>query len=149
MHSELRRRYHDAPELVLAGSSSMELGGDGVRYLGRISEEDKLDGLTGAMAVVVPSRFESLSLLALEAFAQGTPVLATHHSEVLAGQVARSGAGLTYRDLPSFVEGVQKLGAQRARYSKKGLSYAKKHSWAKVVDAYQDEMARIVKEARR
>src|SRR6185436_4818219 len=75
LHAELREQFHDAPELVLAGEASMRVSGPGVRYLGRIEEEDKHDGLAGALCAVVPSRYESLSLLALESMAVGTPVL--------------------------------------------------------------------------
>ncbi|HYV44058.1 MAG TPA: glycosyltransferase family 4 protein, partial [Myxococcaceae bacterium] len=110
-HAQLVRRFHDAPDLVLAGAASMRVGGERVHALGRISEQDKHDGLAGALAAVVPSRYESLSLLALEAFAQGTPVLANGASDVLAGQVRRSGAGRTYGGAESFAEGVREIGA--------------------------------------
>jgi glycosyltransferase involved in cell wall biosynthesis len=46
---------------------------------------------------VVPSFHESLSLLALEAWAVGRPVLANAASPVLRGQVARSGGGIASR----------------------------------------------------
>jgi glycosyltransferase involved in cell wall biosynthesis len=145
----LRERYEDAPDLVLAGEAHMELSGEGVRYVGRIDEQDKHDALAGALAVVVPSRFESLSLLTLEAFAQSTPVLVNGHSEVLVGQVERSGAGLAYRDLDSFISGLREVGNQRGPMGRKGLAYAKKYSWTKVVAAYQEEMDRILEEKRR
>ncbi len=127
----------------------MDLSGEGVRYVGRIDEQDKHDALAGALAVVVPSRFESLSLLTLEAFAQSTPVLVNGHSEVLVGQVERSGSGRAYRDLESFITGLREVGAERAALGKKGLAYAKKYSWPKVVAAYQEELARITEEKRR
>jgi glycosyltransferase involved in cell wall biosynthesis len=143
-HAALRRHVPEAPELVLAGASSLNLEGTGVRYLGRISEQDKQDGIAGATAVAIPSRYESLSLLALEAFAQGTPVLVNGESAVLAGQVRRSGAGATYRDSPSFIEGARRIAAARVALSRKALLYARKHSWSKVVSAYREEMQRIV-----
>jgi glycosyltransferase involved in cell wall biosynthesis len=145
----LKVRYEDAPDLVLAGEAHMELDGEGVRYVGRISEQDKHDALAGALAVVVPSRFESLSLLTLEAFAQSTPVLVNGHSEVLRGQVERSGAGRAYESLDSFITGLREVGEQRAAMGKKGLAYAKRHSWPKVVAAFQEELDRIVEEKRR
>jgi glycosyltransferase involved in cell wall biosynthesis len=148
-HRALRERYADAPVLVLAGEAHMDLKGEGVRYVGRIDEQDKHDALAGALAVVVPSRFESLSLLTLEAFAQSTPVLVNGHSEVLVGQVERSGAGRAYQDLESFITGLREVGSQRAALGKKGLAYAKKYSWPKVVAAYQEELARITEEKRR
>ena len=127
----------------------MDVSGEGVRYVGRIPEQDKHDALAGALAVAVPSRFESLSLLTLEAFAQSTPVLVNGHSEVLEGQVKRSGAGRTYKDLDSFITGLREVGEDRHALGKKGLAYAKKYSWSKVVAAYQEEMDRILEEKRR
>ncbi len=143
-HQRLRRSFADAPQLVLAGGASMAVRGDGVRYLGRIDERDKFDLLAGAMAAVVPSRYESLSLLTLEAFAAGTPVVANGRSDVLKGQVARSGAGATYHDADSFAEAVRQVGNQRAAMSARAQRYARTHRWEKVVAAYREEMERIL-----
>jgi glycosyltransferase involved in cell wall biosynthesis len=148
-HRALRARFHDAPDLVLAGEAHMELGGEGVRYVGRIDEQDKHDALAGALAVVVPSRFESLSLLTLEAFSAGTPVLVNGHSEVLVGQVQRSQAGRPYTDLDSFLQGLREVGEQRATMSRKARAYARRYTWPRVVDIYRKEMERIITEGRR
>lgn len=147
-HRVLKQRYADAPDLVLAGDSSLTLSGEGVRYLGRIDEQDKHDALAGALAVVVPSPRESLSLLTLEAFAQGTPVLVNGRSDVLAGQVERSGAGRTYTDLESFIQGLREVGEQREALGKKGLAYVKKQGWPQVVAAYREELERTLEENR-
>jgi glycosyltransferase involved in cell wall biosynthesis len=147
-HARLVGRFHDAPDLVLAGAASMRVGGARVHALGRISEQDKHDGLAGALAAVAPSRYESLSLLALEAFAQGTPVLANGESDVLAGHVERSGAGRTYGGAESFAEGVREIGAARAAMSRKAAAYARGHRWERVLDAYREQMDRIISGAR-
>lgn len=147
-HQTLTRRYADAPQLVLAGASGMTLHGARVRYLGRIEEQDKHDAIAGALGVVVPSRYESLSLLALEAFAQGTPVLANGASEVLVGQLERSGGGVTYLDTDSFIQGVRLLGEQRQALGARGLKFARLHTWERVVQAYREELERIVEGGR-
>lgn len=143
-HRALVNDFHDAPLLVLAGGGTLELEGERVRTLGRISEEDKWNGLAGAMAAVAPSRFESLSLLALEAFAVGTPVLANADSSVLAGHVERSGAGATWHSTASYLEAVQKLGQDS--YREQALRYSRAFRWPKVVAAFRAEIARIQKE---
>jgi O-antigen biosynthesis protein len=61
--------------------------------LGFVDERRKRDVLAGAQALLLPSRYESLSLAALEAWAQGTPVVANARSAVLAGHLQRSGGG--------------------------------------------------------
>ncbi len=142
-YASLRRELQDPPELVLGGSGRMTINQPGVRCLGPISEQEKLDGLAGAAAAVVPSRYESLSLLALEAFSQATPVLANGESEVLSGHIERSGAGFTYLDAASFIEGFRKANADRERLGRRGLTYARRHSWKRVLDVYEQELARI------
>jgi len=144
LHAALRRRFHDAPELVLAGSGELRPSGDGVRYLGRVNEQDKWDGMAGALAVVVPSEHESLSLLALEGMSQGAPLLANAASPVLAGQARRSGAGLLFSDPASFAQAVQQAGAERARLSRRARAFAARHGWERVVAAYREEMDRVM-----
>ena len=147
-YAELRRCVAEPPELVLAGAGSMRIDQRGVRYIGPISERDKLDGIAGAFAVVVPSRYESLSLLALEAFSQATPVLANGESEVLKGQVDRSRAGFTYRDPGSFVRGYRQIDAERRVLGRRGLAYARRHSWKRVLEVYDEELTRIARDHR-
>ena len=65
--------------------------------LGFRPEAEKHDAIAGATALVMPSPHESFSFVILEAWSQGTPVLATARSPVLRGHVERSGAGLLLR----------------------------------------------------
>ena len=111
--------------------------------LGRIEEQEKWDGLSAAAAVVVPSARESLSLLTLEAFAVGTPVIGNGASAVVAGHLERSGAGAAYGDAESFVGAVAEVAAHRGLLSRAARSYARRFSWAGVVEAYLEEMARV------
>ncbi len=147
-HAALWAGSKDAPLLVLAGSGAMPIHGPGVRFLGPISEQEKHDGLAGAIAAVVPSRFESLSLLALEAFAVGTPVLGNGASEVVSGQIQRSGAGAVWQDGRSFVEAVRQLISERALLRPRALAFARSHSWAKVVQQYRQQMNDILENRR-
>jgi glycosyltransferase involved in cell wall biosynthesis len=147
-HADLARRDPAAPELVLAGQPAMPLPTEGVRVLGRISEEQKEDGLAGALAAVVPSRFESLSLLALEAFAQGTPVLAREDSEVLKGQVQRSQAGALFKDARTFQAGVEQVTRGRLMLGRQARAFAAQHPWGRVVSTYCAAMDAIQEKRR-
>ena len=111
-HRALVDGFHDAPTLVLAGAGDLKVSGDRVRVLGRISEEDKFDGLAGAVAAVSPSAFESLSLLTLEAMAVGTPVVGNAQSLVVAGHIERSGAGASFTTPEQYAEAVRQVGRQ-------------------------------------
>ena len=81
--------------LVLMGIKLMQLPEvPWVKFAGLLSERERLQALEAATIVVVPSPFESLSLLALEAMAVGTPVLCNGRSEVLVEHCLKSNAGL-------------------------------------------------------
>ena len=56
-----------------------------IRHLGYVTDQDKFDTIAAAEALVMPSYYESLSMVALEAWALGRPVLANGHCDVLQG----------------------------------------------------------------
>ena len=144
-YAKLRARTASPPTLVLAGEASMDARAHGVRTLGRVSDQEKWDGLAGALAAVVPSPRESLSLLALEAFAVGTPVVGSAASPVVRGHLQRSGAGAQYTDGEGFVEAVRRVEERRGELSRAALRYAARYGWAKVVDAYREEMNALMR----
>ncbi|MCP5053841.1 MAG: glycosyltransferase family 4 protein [bacterium] len=91
--------------LVLMGKSVIEIPEHPrIKYLGFMQDEDKFDALKGAEFLVIPSQFESLSMVALEAWAVGKPVVANGRTEVLQGQCKRSNAGLWYTNYQEFKE---------------------------------------------
>ncbi len=137
----VKQHGRDLPTLVLAGGGDLEL--KGVKQLGRISEQQKYDALRHATAAVVPSRYESLSLLALEAFAVGTPVVGNAQSAVVAGHLKRSGAGVAFSGAEGYASAVKEVGAGRGNLSQKAVAYAKRFRWPKVVEAYLEEIERI------
>src|SRR5207245_10638053 len=66
---------HDV-SLVLVGDAEIRVPKtSGIVHLGRLSEQDKWDALAGCTAFVMPSLLESLSLVTLEAWAAGRPVI--------------------------------------------------------------------------
>ncbi len=80
--------------------------------------------------MVVPSPHESLSLLALESFSVGTPILANARSEVLVDHCLKSNAGLFYADQDEFTEALKLLLSDdrlRAGMGKNGRTYIKQN----------------------
>jgi glycosyltransferase involved in cell wall biosynthesis len=75
-----------------------------IRHVGSVDDQDKFDALAGAELLIMPSRYESLSMVALEAWALGKPVLANGRCDVLKGQCIRSNAGLYYDSYAEFAE---------------------------------------------
>ncbi len=134
--------------LMLMGVKLMPLPDDPhVRFAGILPDEERLHALEAATVVVVPSPHESLSLLALEAFAVGTPVLANGRSEVLVEHCRRSRAGLYYEDRWEFVEALKLLtkdAGLRAAMGRNGKAYVNQHyRWDIILAKYERMMARL------
>ena len=101
--------------LALMGVKLMSLPEEPfIRFAGLLSDRERVQALEAATVVVCPSPYESLSLLALEALAVGTPVLANARSAVLVEHCVRSNGGLYYADRDEFVECLKLLVARRA-----------------------------------
>tara|TARA_B100000470_G_C19702972_1_gene351849 strand:- start:470 stop:913 length:444 start_codon:yes stop_codon:yes gene_type:complete len=112
-----------------------------VRFAGKLSEQERFDALEAATVVIVPSPLESLSLLALEAFAVGTPILANGRSEVVVDHCRRSNAGLYYGDQDEFVECLKLLLVDerlRSAMGRKGQDYVQSHyRWDVILEKYE------------
>jgi glycosyltransferase involved in cell wall biosynthesis len=112
-----------------------------IRFAGLLSERERLQALEAASVVIVPSPFESLSLLALEAFAVGTPILANARSEVLVDHCLRSNAGLFYADRDEFVECLNLLAVDdrlRAQMGRNGRAYVREnYRWDIIMGKYE------------
>jgi glycosyltransferase involved in cell wall biosynthesis len=134
--------------LVLMGTKLMPLPEDPhVRFAGLLSDAERLHALEAASVVVVPSPYESLSLLALEAFAVGTPVLANARSEVLVAHCRESNAGLYYADRYEFAEALKMLlhdPALRTAMGRNGKAYVNRHyRWSAILTKYERLIARL------
>lgn len=140
----LRKKKENAnlPLLVLSGHLSMDLPRDpSIVYLGFISEQEKEEVLQGALAVVIPSAMESLSLLLLEAFASSTPVLVKESSAVLKDHCVKSNGGLFYNDYDEFsacLDYFMEHEHTRQAMGRNGLAYVQKnYSWPRVISIYE------------
>jgi glycosyltransferase involved in cell wall biosynthesis len=134
--------------LVLMGVKLMPLPEEPfIRFAGRLSDEERLQALEAATVVVVPSPYESLSLLALESFAVGTPVLANARSEVLVDHCHKSNAGLYYADRDEFTESLKLLIADhrlRAAMGRNGRQYVRQHyRWDVILGKYERMFTRL------
>lgn len=111
-----------------------------IRFAGLLSERERLQALEAATVVVIPSPFESLSLLALEAMAVGTPVLCNARSAVLVDHCVRSNAGLFYSNTDEFIECAKLLLADermRDRMGRNGKEYIKRnYRWDVILSKY-------------
>jgi glycosyltransferase involved in cell wall biosynthesis len=134
--------------LLLMGTKLMPLPDDPrVRFAGTLPDAERLHALEAASVVVVPSPYESLSLLALEAFAVGTPVLANARAEVLVDHCRRSNAGLYYEDRQEFSEALKLLlrdSALRTAMAGNGKAYVNRYyRWSTILAKYERLFSRL------
>ena len=135
-------------DLVLIGSAIMQVPKHPrVHHLGFLDDRDKFDALAAADVLIMPSYFESLSMVALEAWALGRPVLANGRCDVLKGQCLRSNAGLYYENYEEFVEALYSLesnGPLNARLGRNGREFFKRHyAWPVIERKYLDMFAQL------
>jgi glycosyltransferase involved in cell wall biosynthesis len=128
--------------LALMGAKLMSLPEDPhVRFAGLLSEGERVQALEAATVVVCPSPYESLSLLALEAMAAGTPVLVNGRSTVLVEHCLRSNGGLWYENRDEFVECLRTLIGDvrlRAALGRNGRDYVRRnYRWDVVLGKYE------------
>ena len=99
----LLEEWPECPPLLLVGHPVLDIPAHPkIRHLGYVSEDEKSSLIEGADVVLMPSRYESLSMIVLEAWALSRPVLANAACAVLVGQCRRSNGGLYYRDYAEF-----------------------------------------------
>ena len=109
---------------------------DGVTLLGPISQDDKLSLMAAADVFVNPSFYESFSLVILEAWLAGTPVLVNGWCAPLVEHVRNSGGGLYYTGVADFDVALGRLFAEpetRAVLAAAGGEYVRRsYSWRAV-----------------
>lgn len=101
--AQYKKRNPSDLKLVLMGKPVMPIPqSSDIVSLGFISDQDKFDGVAGAKALVLPSKFESLSMVVLEAMAVRTNVIVNGECEVLKGHCLKSNGALYYNNYFEF-----------------------------------------------
>ena len=121
-----------------------------VHHLGFVDDRDKFDAIAAAELLIMPSYLESLSMVALEAWALGKPVVANARCDVLQGQCLRSNAGLFYENYPEFaatLRAIDSTPSLRSALGRNGRAFYQRHyAWPVVEQKYLDMLTRLSKE---
>lgn len=128
-------------KLVLIGSTILKIPSHpDISHLGFLSDEEKFSALDGALLLIMPSFYESLSMVTLEAWALEKPVLANSRCQVLKGQCLRSNGGLFYENYEEFEEALSlllSLPRLRKAMGSNGREYFRRHyTWETIEKKY-------------
>lgn len=140
-YQRLLKDYSSIPDLVLAGSDFIPIPKHKkIHYIGFVTEPEKESLLRKAELLIMPSQYESLSLVTLEAMAGGVAVLVNGDCEVLKGHCIRGNAGLWYQNYEEFKECIMFLLTDtnaRKKMSILGKQYVQTHyTWESVEKKY-------------
>lgn len=140
-------------KLVLLGKSAMPVPDHpDIIALGFVSESTKWDALAACDALVMPSLHESLSMVLLEVWSVGKPVIVNGCCEVLVGQCRRANGGVWYENFKEFSQGLICLqeGRNPSVLGRQGWHFVREnYSWPVIEQAYVDTVNRMVSDVLR
>jgi glycosyltransferase involved in cell wall biosynthesis len=130
-------------QLVMAGFANMPIPAHpSIKPLGVVDDHVREALLARARLIVVPSPFESLSMVLLEAWNQGLPALVNARCAVLHGQVVRANGGLSYRYAGDFAASLSYLlehPDDARRLGSQGMAYVEReYRWPRVMEKVED-----------
>jgi glycosyltransferase involved in cell wall biosynthesis len=144
---EFFERFVDAGgppvQLVMAGFANMPVPSHPrIRALGVVSDAVRVALFARAKLLVVPSPFESLSMVLLEAWNQGLPALVNARCAVLHGQVVRANGGLSYRYAGDFAASLAYLIEHpdvARQLGRQGQAYVEReYRWPRVMQTIEE-----------
>ena len=98
-----KTRFPSDTKLILIGKGGLKVDDHpDIVPLGFVEEEVKNTVLVNASGLIIPSKFESLSMVTLESMASGVPVVANGECEVLKDHIKMSKAGFAYENQDQF-----------------------------------------------
>ncbi len=130
-------------KLIMVGKSFMELNSnyENVIFTGFVSNSEKYHYLLNCKALIIPSIYESLSLVTLEAMQHGKPVIANESCEVIKDHIEISQSGFLYNNYTSFSKILQNLeqlsSKEFSKISLRGKKYIEEnYRWDKIIDKF-------------
>lgn len=103
--NEYKKRRANDLKLVLIGGGSADIPGEASRYvidLGFVPEQDKYDAHAAATMLCQPSENESFSLVIMDSWVAGVPVIVNKDCDVTTWHCKRSNGGLYFEDYLEF-----------------------------------------------
>lgn len=119
-----------------------------IEVLGPVDDGVKWGLLRNATALVSPSYFEAFSIVLMEAWTAGTPVLVNGHCVATREHCERSGGGLWFEGFAGFEAAVDRLVSDesvRRGLAEAGGRYVEENfRWPVVIGRYRDFLERLL-----
>jgi glycosyltransferase involved in cell wall biosynthesis len=124
-------------ELRVVGSpgwGGVDVGGDGIRWLGRVPDDELARLYRGARCVAYASVYEGFGIPIVEAMACGAPVVTSRGGAT--EEVANGAAVLVDPlDPAEIASGIERALSERDDLARRGLERARQFTWPRVADA--------------
>ena len=144
------KQHEGSITLVLAGKNMIgTVENDNIIYAGFVSDEEKEQLMKHAEALIIPSKYESLSLVVLESFACKVPVIANGECEVLKDHIVNSNGGWTYTNEDEFSAVLKKVigGTENVEKGLNGYEYVtNNYSWQKAMNVFDDAIEYVIEQ---
>jgi len=116
------------------GWGGVRADGAGVRWLGRLSDDELARLYRGARCLVYPSLYEGFGIPVVEAMATGTPVV-TSRDSAMADVAGEAAVLVDPLDPRSIAAGIEEAAGRRAELVGLGLERARLYTWSRAADA--------------
>jgi len=142
---EYKQRRSEPLKLVLMGKGPLPIPSHpDILSIGFQGGQEKLDVYAAATILCQPSLLESFSIVIMESWLAGLPVLVHGDCDVTRYHVLRSNGGLYYAGLEEFAGALDWLmehPAERARMGQLGRAYVlREYNWETVLGRFRDAL---------
>lgn len=146
---EYQKRHSESKlKLILMGKQVCDIPkSNDIISLGFVSEEDKFNGICAAKCLVLPSKFESLSISVLEAMSLSVPVIVNGVCQVLKGHCTKSNGGLYYMNYFEFEGIIDYIFSHNTEYLQMRLNASKyitdNYEWDAIMKKFENLISSI------